>query len=138
MSVVLILAGALVGSMFGYRNSDFTATVGSVVDVGDGTGLTLMARSFSDSYYENGAPSDYASDIVLYRDGQQVAQQTVRVNQPLSFDGTTFYQSFFGPAAVMQVSHQDGSSSTRAACRCSGRRTTRRAASAAWRSTTRA
>ena len=110
LSLVLILVGALAGSMFGYRNSDFAATVGTVVDVGGGTGLQLEARSFSDSYYATtGAPSDYASDIVLYRDGQQVAAQTVRVNQPLDYNGTSFYQSFFGPAAVMRVAAADGS-----------------------------
>jgi cytochrome c biogenesis protein len=109
LSLVLILVGALAGSMFGYRNSDFAATVGTAVDVGGGTGLTLLARSFSDSYYDNGAPSDYASNVVLYQDGQQVAEQTIRVNQPLSYAGTTFYQSFFGPAADMQVSRSDGS-----------------------------
>jgi cytochrome c biogenesis protein len=110
LSLVLILLGALVGSMFGFRNNEFAATVGTTVDVGGGSNLQLMARSFSDSYYATtGAPSDYASDIVLMRDGQQVAQQTIRVNEPLSYDGTTFYQSFFGPAAVMQVSRADGS-----------------------------
>ena len=108
LSVVVILVGAMVGSMFGFRNSEFAVAVGSTVDVGGGTGLALMARSFSDSYYQNGAPSDYASDLVLYRDGTEVASQTVRVNQPLSYDGVSFYQSFFGPAAVMQVTDAAG------------------------------
>lgn len=108
VSLVLILIGALVGSVFGFRNGEFAATVGTTVDVGGGTGLTLLARSFSDSYYESGAPSDYASDVVLYRGGVEVASQTIRVNQPLSYDGVSFYQSFFGPAAVMHVADAKG------------------------------
>jgi cytochrome c biogenesis protein len=108
LSLVLLLIGAMVGSAFGYRDSEFAAAVGSKVDVGGGTGLTLLARSFSDSYYENGAPSDYASDIVLYRGGVEVASKTIRVNEPLTYDGVTFYQSFFGPAAVMHVSDASG------------------------------
>ena len=73
------------------------------MDVGSGTGLTVEAKSFSDSYYEDGSPSDYASDLVIYRDGAPVAAQTIRVNQPLRYGDVTFYQSFFGAAAAMQV-----------------------------------
>ena len=46
------------------------------------------------------APSDYASDLVVYKDGQQVAAATIRVNEPLRFGDVTFYQSFFGAAAA--------------------------------------
>jgi cytochrome c biogenesis protein len=98
----------MIGTTLGYRNESLAVPVGSTVDVGGGTGLSVLARNFSDSYYENGAPSDYASTISLYRDGQEVATKTIRVNDPLSFDGTTLYQSFFGPAAVMQVSDAAG------------------------------
>jgi len=108
VSLVSILVGALVGSAFGFRNNELAVTVGTTVDVGGGTGLALLARSFSDSYYTNGAPSDYASDLVLYRDGVEVASKTIRVNEPLEYDGVTFYQSFFGPAALMQVSDAEG------------------------------
>jgi cytochrome c biogenesis protein len=109
ISLVSILVGALVGSAFGFRNNELAATIGSTVDVGGGTGLTLLARSFSDSYYPNGAPSDYASDLVLYRDGVEVASQTIRVNEPMAYEGVSFYQSFFGPAAVMQITDAGGS-----------------------------
>jgi cytochrome c biogenesis protein len=109
LSLVLLMIGALVGSAFGYRDSEFAVTIGTTADVGGGTGLSLMARSFSDSYYENGAPSDYASDIVLYRNGAEVASKTIRVNDPLEYDGVSFYQSFFGPAAVVRVADTNGS-----------------------------
>ena len=108
ISLVSILIGALVGSAFGFRNNELAVTVGTTVDVGGGTGLTLLARRFSDSYYANGAPSDYSSDLVLFRDGQEVASKTIRVNEPMEYDGVSFYQSFFGPAAVMRVTDADG------------------------------
>jgi cytochrome c biogenesis protein len=108
LSLVMILVGALAGSMFGYRDATFAATVGTRVPVGGDTGLTLMATSFTDSYYENGQPSDYASNLVLYRGDTQVATKTVRVNDPLDYDGVMFYQSFFGPAAIMQVADSTG------------------------------
>ena len=76
--------------------------------VGNGTGLTVEAKSFSDSYYTSGEPSDYASKLVLYKNGARVKAQEVRVNHPMRYDGVTFYQSFFGPAVVMQAKTGDG------------------------------
>lgn len=108
LSLVLILVGALVGSTWGFRNPQLAVPVGSRVDVGNGTGLTVEARSFADSYYADGRPSDFASDLVVYRDGVPVAEQTVRVNQPLRYGGITIYQSYFGPAAVIQVAEASG------------------------------
>jgi len=107
LSIILIMAGALLGAG-GFRNTEFAATIGSRLDVGNSTGLAVEATSFSDSYYENGSPSDYASNLVLYKNGQQVAEQTIRVNDPLRYGDVTFYQSFFGPAADLQVKDASG------------------------------
>jgi cytochrome c biogenesis protein len=110
ISLVMILVGALVGGTWGFNNGEFAVPVGSTVEVGNGTGLAVKANSFNDSYYENGAPSDYAADLVLYKDGQQVAAQTVRVNQPLGYGDVNFYQSFFGAATDMTVTDAAGKS----------------------------
>lgn len=108
LSLLLILAGAIVGSTFGFRDSGFVVAEGSTAAVAT-DGLSVKLISFKDSYYaETGAPSDYASDVILYKDGQQVARQTVRVNQPLRYGDVSFYQSFFGPAAVMKVADSSG------------------------------
>ena len=108
LSVILVLIGAVVGSNWGFHNSSFAVPVGSTVDVGYGTGLAVKAVSFSDAYYESGAPSDYASKLVLYQNGTQVAEQTIRVNQPLSYGDVKFFQSFFGPATVISVADSNG------------------------------
>jgi cytochrome c biogenesis protein len=108
LSLVLILAGALIGTAWGFRNDGLAVPVGSRFDVGYGTGLSIEAKSFTDSYYTNGSPSDFRSDLVLYRDGAQVAAQTIRVNEPLRAGDVTVYQSFYGAAAVMQVADQTG------------------------------
>jgi cytochrome c biogenesis protein len=108
LSLVSILIGALVGGATGFRNENLAVAVGSTVDVGYGTGLAVNAKSFSDSYYTDGSPSDYSSELVLYRDGKQVAAQTIRVNEPLRYGGVSFYQSFFGAAAAMKVTDPQG------------------------------
>jgi cytochrome c biogenesis protein len=108
LSLVFILVGALAGGMLGFRNDDLAIAVGSTVAIGNGTGLSVQATRFADSYYTNGSPSDYASDLVVYRDGGQVAAATIRVNEPLTVGDVTFYQSFFGAAAVMRIADKDG------------------------------
>lgn len=108
VSFVLILIGAAVSASAGFKESQFAVTVGSRVEVGHGTGLAVAASSFTDAYYPDGSPKDYASDLVVYRDGQQVAAGTVRVNQPLRVGGVRFYQSYFGTAAAMRVTAGSG------------------------------
>lgn len=108
LSFVLILIGGLVGTAWGFRNEQFAVAVGSKAEVEYGTGMTVEVKSFSDSYYASGEPSDYASELVLYKDGVPVRTQTVRVNHPMRYDGVTFFQSFYGPAAVMQVKTAGG------------------------------
>jgi cytochrome c biogenesis protein len=103
LSLALILIGALVGSAFGFRNDGFAVAVGSTVDIGNGTGLSVEAKNFSDSYYTNGSPSDYASELVVYRDGQRVGASTIRVNEPMRIGDVSLYQSYFGAAAALKV-----------------------------------
>ena len=110
LSLLLIMAGAIVGTTFGYRDSSFVVSEGSTAAVATDN-LSVKLVAFHDSYYaDTGQPSDYASDVILYQGGTQVARQTVRVNQPLRYGDVSFYQSFFGPSAVMTV--KDASSQT--------------------------
>lgn len=109
LSLVVILAGGIVGSTFGFRDDQFMIAEGSSAQVPGKPGLTVRLDAFRDSYYaETGAPSDYASDLVVLRDGQQVASQTVRVNEPLRYDDLSFFQSFYGAAALMSVTDASG------------------------------
>ena len=108
LSLIFILAGALIGTAWGFRNNGLAVPVGSRVEVGYGTGLSIEAKRFTDSYYPNGSPSDYASDLVLYRDGAQVTAGTIRVNEPLRAGDVTVYQSFYGAAAAMKVTDPTG------------------------------
>jgi cytochrome c biogenesis protein len=109
LSLVVILAGAIIGAMFGYRDSGFTIAEGSTLPVAAEAGLSLQLIDFTDTYYtDSGMPQDYASQVVLYKDGQEVARHTIRVNDPLRYGDTTFYQAFFGSAAVMTVKDSTG------------------------------
>jgi cytochrome c biogenesis protein len=109
LSLLLILGGAIVGSTFGYRDSQFVIAEGQTLPVGAEAGVTIKLIDFTDTYYPTtGAPEDYASQVVLYKDGQEIQRQTIRVNDPMHLGATTFYQAFFGQAAVMTVKDKSG------------------------------
>lgn len=110
LGLVLILVGAIWSSMAGYREKAFTIPEGSVRAVGQGSGLAVKLESFADEYYPDGPPKDYRSELVLYKGMEEIRRQTIRVNEPLEYGGWRFHQSFFGPAAVVEVRDSAGTS----------------------------
>jgi len=108
LSFVLILVGFVLSATTGFKDNQVTVPVGTKVPVGHRTGLSVEATSFTDTYYANGSPKDYASELVLYKDGHQVLSKTVRVNHPMHYAGVSFFQSFFGVAASMRVTDTAG------------------------------
>jgi len=109
VAIVVILAGAMVGSMFGFRDSQFMLAEGATSAIPTVGGATITLNSFKDTYNTTtGAPLDYVSDITVRQDGQVVAQQQVRVNEPLRYRSMSFFQAFFGPAAVVTVKDAAG------------------------------
>jgi len=108
LGLILILAAAVWSYAGGYRDRSFAIPEGSLRAVGQSSGLTVMLESFADEYYPEGPPKDYRSELVLYKGDQEVRRQTIRVNEPMEYEGWRFHQSFFGPAAVMEVKDSTG------------------------------
>ncbi len=105
-SFVMLMAGFVIGNVWGINDSAFVVAEGQTRPLGD-TGLAVRLDSFVDEYYPEGPPKDYRSQVTLLNQGQEVAQTLVRVNSPLVYGGVRLHQSFFGPATVIQV--RDGS-----------------------------
>ncbi|MFN8630562.1 MAG: cytochrome c biogenesis protein ResB [Chloroflexota bacterium] len=109
ISLIFILLGAVAGGALGYKNAYFAIAEGATIPTGTEDGLQMQLVDFTDSYYSTtGAPSDYTSQVILLKNGQQVAAQTIRVNDPLTYDGATYYQRSFGPAAAVTVTDASG------------------------------
>ena len=103
LSVLLVLCGALVGSIFGFKGFmnilEGEATNEVMLDGSDrGLNLPFQIRcdKFDVSYYDNGMPREFRSDLTLIRDGKEVIKRELRVNDPLTYDGITFYQASYG------------------------------------------
>ncbi len=108
LALILILVGGIVGSAYGFREKAFTIPEGSTRDVGHGTGLRVQLERFVDTYNEIGAPTSFQSDLVLYDGEREVKRQSITVNHPMTYGDTTFYQSSFGPAAVIRATDMVG------------------------------
>ncbi len=102
LGLVALLAGFVVGGVWGYEDQGFVLPEGTSRAIGD-TGLVLQLDSFVDEYYPEGPPKDYRSEVVLYDQGQEARRAIVRVNSPLVYKGVRVHQSYYGPAAVIQV-----------------------------------
>lgn len=110
LGLILFLAAAAVTSIGGEE-------LGLVVPEGEsltvqpiGTpGLMLVKNlGFEAPGFETGMPSDFTTDLAVYRDGQEIARKTIRVNDPLAVAGYTLHQNGFGPAPHLTITDLDG------------------------------
>ncbi len=108
LALVLILAGAAAGGLWGFKDKEFIVSEGATRTVA-GTDISIRLDHFADEYYPDGAPKDYKSEVVLFDNGRQVKQGTVRVNSPMRYQGIAFHQAFYGQTAVMSVRDKNGS-----------------------------
>ncbi len=102
-SVLLILLGAFLGSVLGYKGY-------MNIDEGTGSDVVHLFRGqqvvhlpyevrcdrFQVSFYDNGMPKDYRSDLSIVKGGRTLVKRSIRVNDPLSYQGVTFYQASYG------------------------------------------
>jgi cytochrome c biogenesis protein len=118
LSVLLIFLGALVGSFFGYKGyvNIHEGEMISRLETRAGQLKTLdfsvKCNAFTADFYPNGMPKDYISDLSVLKDGKEVLRRNIKVNDPLSFQGITFYQSSYGSlptGALLEVRNPDGS-----------------------------
>ncbi|SEM36971.1 cytochrome c biogenesis protein [Syntrophus gentianae] len=103
MSILFLIAGAIIGSVFGfegYVNISEGETTNAVFSRG---GRDIQRLDFSvrcDKFlletYENGMPKTYRSDLSFIRDGRVIRQASLLVNHPVQINGFRFYQSSYG------------------------------------------
>jgi cytochrome c biogenesis protein len=96
LSVIVILAGGLLGSLTGFRLFG-TFYVNSTTFIPQG-GWDLRVNKFWIEHYKNGMVKSYFSDVDIVKDGKVLKHKIIQVNHPLSYDGLRFYQASFGEA----------------------------------------
>ncbi|MDY6851244.1 MAG: cytochrome c biogenesis protein ResB [Thermodesulfobacteriota bacterium] len=103
LSIFFIVAGAMLGSKYGFEawlNLNEGETVSRVVGRKPPIIITLpfsiRLDRFVIEYYETGAVSEFRSKVTVFEQGHKKIQAEIKVNHPLIYRGVTFYQSSYG------------------------------------------
>jgi len=103
-SILIILAGAIIGSLLGFEafvnlsegESTNTVHLGKQNRVKE-LDFTVRCDRFSISYYDNGMPKEYRSNLSFLKNGDIIYQGPLLVNHPITVNGIRFYQASYGP-----------------------------------------
>jgi cytochrome c biogenesis protein len=103
LSILIILAGAIIGIFFGF-NAFLNLPEGETTAVAyrdRGTevplGFEIRCNDFEVEFYPNSEmPKSYKSWLTVLKNGQEVMKKAITVNDPLTYQGITFYQSSYG------------------------------------------
>jgi cytochrome c biogenesis protein len=103
LSVILLLIGGLIGSIFGFDgfvNIPEGESVTSIRLGNNGKTLALdfelRCDDFNVSFYDSGMPKEYRSSLTILERGQPVLTKEIIVNDPLRYKGVSMYQSSYG------------------------------------------
>lgn len=106
LGIVVILIGALIGSIFGFRANVNIVEGGSADRVFDirrnleiPLGFEVRCEKFILEFYpDSQRPKRFASELKIIENRKVAIEKTIEVNSPLTYKGLTFYQSSYGPA----------------------------------------
>jgi cytochrome c biogenesis protein len=110
LGLITFLVAAAITSRFGDEQGLVVAE-GDTLTVGPiGTPGLLLVKNlgFEAPGFETGNPTDFTTDLAVYRDGVEIGRKTIRVNDPLAVAGYTFHQNGFGPAPNVVLRDGDG------------------------------
>lgn len=110
LGLILFMLAAAVTARFGYEQGLVVAEGDSLTVGPIGTPGLLLVRNFGFEApgFETGRPTDFTTDLAVYRDGEQLARRVVRVNEPLEVGGYSFHQNGFGPAPDLLIVDRTG------------------------------
>lgn len=103
ISILVIFTGSLIGNFFGFKASVMIPEGGETDRVYQSNsehtplplGFHVKCKEFSLTYYDTGAPKEFRSDLVIEKDDKILREKSIVVNDPLKWDGWTFFQSSY-------------------------------------------
>ncbi len=111
ISVIFLLLGALIGSIFGlegYVNIPEGESVNQIRLRNNNKIHTLdfeiQCDDFNVSFYESGAPKEFRSDLTILENSKPVSYKSIIVNDPLRYKGINIFQSSYGMLPSNEVS----------------------------------
>ena len=108
-SIVLMLIGGLIGSIFGfegYVNIPEGESVGSIRLLNSEQirplPFEIQCEDFSVSFYDSGSPKEFRSSLTITEQGRPVLKKDIVVNDPLRYRGINIFQSSYGEMPQQQ------------------------------------
>ncbi len=103
LSVILLLIGGLIGSIFGFDGwvnipeGESTSQIrlrsqAQVLQLD----FEIRCDDFDVSFYETGAPKEFRSSLTILEQGREVVKKDIIVNDPLRYKGISMYQASYG------------------------------------------
>jgi cytochrome c biogenesis protein len=111
LGLILFLLAAVVTSVLGDEQGLIVTEGDSLTVQPIGTPGLLLVKNLgfkAPGFFETGQATDFTTDLAVYKDGQEIARKTIRVNDPLAVAGYTFHQNGFGPAVHLLISDANG------------------------------
>lgn len=98
-SVIIIIIGALIGAIWGYRGNMWIVegqTSNTVLPFKSKEPIFLnffvKLNKFTIEFYPDGTPKEYISNVTVV-DGNQTIDALIKVNSPFKYKGLSFYQA---------------------------------------------
>ncbi len=120
VSILIIFAGAVYGSFTGFKGrvmllegetTDHAINMDSHGNVEKiPLGFQVRCDKFVVDFYPNGAPKLFKSDLTIIDSGKEILKKSILVNDPLTYNGITFYQSSYQsvPDLKIKIVSSDG------------------------------
>lgn len=118
-SVLLLLSGALIGAVFGFKASlrlDEGQSADTVFDSATRAPIKLpfavTCNEFEVKFYDTGAPDEFRSSLSISEGGKVSFTKDIRVNHPLRYKGINIFQASYGTASPNEAVFQITDNST--------------------------
>ncbi len=124
-SLLVIFAGAIITALYGFEgaaNIPTGAAVDTVIIFKEGKysglvnapgglinekllGFRIRVKDFKVNFYKDfpGRPESFISRIQLLKDGVPVKEKSIRVNDPIEYQGVRMYQASYGPLGDAEI-----------------------------------
>ncbi|WP_300462762.1 cytochrome c biogenesis protein ResB [Desulfobacula sp.] len=104
-SILLLLIGALIGSLFGFKahlqldegqtsDTAFIAKKRLPIKLD----FSIRCNDFDVKFYDTGAPEEFKSNLTIINNGNALFTRDIRVNHPLRYKGINIFQASYGTA----------------------------------------
>lgn len=101
-SILVIFIGAIIGELYGFKGSVMLPegqTTGVIYQSDTGKPIDLnfnvLCERFDIEFYKSGMPKAYRSHLTVLENGNVTLEKDIVVNDPLTYNGITFYQSSY-------------------------------------------